>query len=156
VEQTWRKATIAVTVFAALELVALAGLGMALIGNPLSRHLKAEAAAAAEPRVRTGPAALPTKTTLSRAQTSVIVLNGNGRAGAASDEADRLTARGYLIASTGNAPERSPRTMVMYRRGYAAEGKRLAHDLHLRFVTPLDGMRTSQLMGAHLVLIVGA
>jgi hypothetical protein len=155
VEQTWRKATIAVTVFAALELVALAGLGMALLGNPLSRHLKAEAAAAAEPRVRTGRAALPTKTTLTRAQTSVIVLNGNGRAGAASAAADRLSARGYLIASTGNAPERSPRTMVMYRRGYAAEGKRLARDLRLRFVTPLDGMRTSQLMGAHLVLIIG-
>jgi hypothetical protein len=155
VEQTWRKATIAVTVFAALELVALAGLAVALLGNPLSRHLKAEAAAAAEPRVRTGPAALPTKTTLTRAQTSVIVLNGNGRAGAASAAADRLSARGYLIASTGNASERSPRTMVMYRRGYAAEGKRLARDLHLRFVTPLDGMRTSELMGAHLVLIIG-
>jgi hypothetical protein len=155
VEQTWRKATIAVTVFAALELVALAGLAVALLGNPLSRHLKAEAAAAAEPRVRTGPAALPTKTTLTRAQTSVIVLNGNGRAGAASTAADRLSARGYLIASTGNAPERSPRTMVMYRRGYAAEGKRLARDLHLRFLTPLDGMRTSELMGAHLVLIIG-
>jgi LytR cell envelope-related transcriptional attenuator len=154
-EQTWRKATIAVTVFAALELVAVAGLGMALLGNPLSRHLKAEAAAAAAPRVRTGPEALPTKTTLTRAQTSVIVLNGNGRAGAASAEADQLSARGYLIASTGNAPERSPRTMVMYRRGYAAEGKRLARDLRVRAVTPLDGMRTSQLMGAHLVLIIG-
>ena len=154
-EETWRKATIAVTVFAALELVALAGLGMALLGNPLARHLKAEAAAAAAPRVRTEPAVLPTKTTLARAQTSVIVLNGNGRAGAASEEADRLTARGYLIASTGNAPERSARTLVMYRRGYAAEGLRLAHDLHVKLVTPLDGMRTSQLMGAHLVLLIG-
>jgi hypothetical protein len=155
VEETWRRAAIAVTVFAALELVALAGLGMALVGNPLSRHLKAEAASAAAPRVRTGPAALLTKTTLSRDQTSVIVLNANGRAGAASAAADRLSARGYLIATTGNAPERSPRTFVMYRRGYAAEGKRLARDLHLRLVTPLDGLRTSQLMGAHLVLVIG-
>jgi len=48
------------------------------------------------------------------------------------------------------------RTLVMYRRGYAAEGLRLAHDLHLRIVSPLDGMRPAQLMGAHLVLIVGA
>ena len=96
-----------------------------------------------------------TKTTLARNQTSVIVLNGNGRAGAASDAADRLSARGYLIASTGNAPERSPHTLVMYRRGYAAEAKRLARDLRLRRVTPLDGMRTSRLMGAHLVLVVG-
>jgi hypothetical protein len=154
-EQSWRKATIVVTVVAALELVALAGLAMALIGNPLSRHLKAEAAAAAAPRVRTSPAVLPTKATLTRDQTAVIVLNGNGRAGAAADAADRVRARGYLVASVGNAPERSPRTMVMYRRGYAAEGQRLAHDLHLKLVTPLDGMRTSQLLGAHLVLIIG-
>ena len=153
-EQSWRKATIAVTVFAALELVALAALGVALLGNPLSNHLKAEAAAAAAPRVRAGQA-LPTKTTLARDDTSVIVLNANGRAGAAAAAAARVSARGYLVATTGNAPERSPRTFVMYRRGYAAEGKRLARDLHLRLVTPLDGMRTSQLMGAHLVLIVG-
>jgi hypothetical protein len=155
VEETWRRATIAVTVFAALELVALAGLGVALLGNPLSKHLKAEAAAAAEPRVRSGPTKLPTKTTLARDETSVIVLNANGRAGAAAAAADRVRARGYLIATTGNAPERSPRTFVMYRRGYAAEAKRLARDLHLRLVTPLDGMRTSQLMGAHLVLVIG-
>jgi hypothetical protein len=154
-EQSWRKATIVVTVFAALELVALAGLGMALLGNPLSRHLKAEAASAAAPRVRTGPTVLPTKTTLARDETSVIVLNGNGRAGAASIAADRVSARGYLVASVGNARESSPRSLVMYRRGYAAEGQRLAHDLHLKLVTPLDGMRTSQLMGAHLVLIIG-
>jgi hypothetical protein len=43
----------------------------------------------------------------------------------------------------------------MYRPGYAAEGRRLAHDLHLRIASPLDGMRTSQLMGSHLVLVVG-
>ena len=154
-DETWRKATIAVTVFAAVELVAIAGLGVALLGNPLAKRLKAEAAAAAAPRVRAGPRALPTKTTLARSQTSVIVLNANGRAGAASSAAARLSARGYLIASTGNAPERSPHTFVMFRRGYAGEGKRLARDLGLRFVTPLDGMRTSELMGAHLVLIIG-
>jgi hypothetical protein len=154
-EQSWRKAAIVVTVFAALELVALAGLAMALLGNPLSRHLKAEAASAAAPRVRSGPTVLPTKTTLARGETAVIVLNGNGRAGAASDAADRVSARGYLVASVGNAREPSPRSMVMYRRGYAAEGQRLARDLRVKLVTPLDGMRTSQLMGAHLVLIIG-
>ena len=154
-DESWRKATIVVTVFAALELVAIAGLGMALLGNPLSHHLKAEAAAAAAPRVRTGPTVLPAKTTLARDETSVIVLNGNGRAGAASEAADLVRARGYLVGNVGNAPEHSPRSMVMYRRGYAAEGSRLARDLHVKLVMPLDGMRTSQLMGAHVVLIIG-
>jgi LytR cell envelope-related transcriptional attenuator len=154
-EETWRKATIVVTVVAAVELVALAGLAMALLGNPLSRHFREEAASAAAPRVRTGPAVLPTKTTLTRADTAVIVLNANGRAGAASNAADRVSARGYIVASVGNAPESSPRTIVMFRRGYAAEGLRLGRDLRLKLVRPLDGMRATQLMGAHLVLLIG-
>jgi hypothetical protein len=127
-DETWRKTAIAVTVVAALELVALAALAMALVGNPLSRHLREEAAAAAAPRIRTTPAVLPTKTTLTRAETSVIVLTGNGQAGAASAAAHRVSARGYMVASVGNAPDSSPRAIVMYRRGYAAEGKRLARD----------------------------
>lgn len=155
-DSTWRKAAIAVTVVAALELVVLAGAAMALLGNPLARHLKAEAASAAAPRVRSTTAALPTKTTLERAETSVVVLNANGQAGAAATEADRVQAKGYLIGSVGNAPAGNvSRTLVMYRPGYAAEGARLAHDLHIRHVRPLDGMRPGQLMGAHLVLILG-
>ncbi len=43
----------------------------------------------------------------------------------------------------------------MFRPGYAAEGRRLAHDLHVGVARPLDGMRPSQLLGAHLVLILG-
>jgi hypothetical protein len=43
----------------------------------------------------------------------------------------------------------------MYRAGYAAEGVRLGRDLHVRIVRPLDGMRPTQLLGAHLVLIMG-
>ena len=86
-----------------------------------------------------------------------MVLNGNGQAGAASTAARQLRARGYLIGDVGDASRMDySRTLVMYRRGYAAEGLRLAHDLHLRIVSPLDGMRPAQLMGAHLVLIVGA
>jgi hypothetical protein len=48
------------------------------------------------------------------------------------------------------------RSIVMYRRGYAAEGTRLAQDLHVPIVSPLDGMRPAQLVGSQLVLIVGA
>lgn len=155
-EHTWRRATIAVTVVAALELVALAGVAMALVGNPLSRHLQADAASAAAPRVRTAAAAaLPSKTTLERDETAVMVLNGNGRAGAAAEAADLVRARGYLVGDVGNAPATTPRSLVMFRPGYAAEAKRLARDLRVRVVSPLDGMRPAQLMGAHLVLVIG-
>jgi len=152
----WRTAAIAVTAIAALEFVALAGAGVAIFGNPLASHLGAGTAKAA-PKQRTASRPLPTKTTLARTDTVVMVLNGNGQAGAASTAARQLRARGYLIGDVGDASRMDySRTLVMYRRGYAAEGLRLAHDLHLRIVSPLDGMRPAQLMGAHLVLIVGA
>jgi len=152
----WRTAAIAVTAIAALEFVALAGAGVAIFGNPLASHLGAGTAKAV-PKQRTASRPLPTKTTLARTDTVVMVLNGNGQAGAASTAARQLRARGYLIGDVGDASRMDySRTLVMYRRGYAAEGLRLAHDLHLRIVSPLDGMRPAQLMGAHLVLIVGA
>jgi hypothetical protein len=47
-------------------------------------------------------------------------------------------------------------TLVMYRPDYGSEAARLARDLHIRVVSPLDGMRVSQLAGAHLVVILGA
>ena len=140
---------------AALEFVLLAAAGVALLGNPLAGHFKAEAAKAAEPRVRVAQPSAPQKARLKRSETSVIVLNGGSRAGAAAAAAARVRARGYLVASVGNATGPSPQTLVMYRPGFAAEGARLAHDLHVRVVSPLDGMRPAQLLGAHLVLIVG-
>jgi hypothetical protein len=43
----------------------------------------------------------------------------------------------------------------MYRKGYEGEAIRLAHDLHIRRVTPLDGLKLRDLQGAHLALIIG-
>jgi hypothetical protein len=92
---------------------------------------------------------------LDRSAISVMVLNGNGHAGAAHAAADRVSRHGYLLGTVGNAKGTSPRTLIMYRVGYEAEGKRLGRDLHVRIVRPLDGIKTSQLLGAHLVLILG-
>jgi hypothetical protein len=44
----------------------------------------------------------------------------------------------------------------MYRSGFRPEAVRLARDAHIRIVTPLDGLRRSQLQGAHLALVLGA
>jgi hypothetical protein len=92
---------------------------------------------------------------LSRAQTSVLVLNGNGRSGAATAGAARLAGLGYVVGGVGDAPRRLPRTTIMYRPGFRGEAERLARDLHVRVVGPLDGMREEQLLGAHLALILG-
>src|SRR5829696_2177237 len=48
----WRRATIAITVFAAVELIVIAGIAAALLGNPLADHFRASAAAASTPRMR--------------------------------------------------------------------------------------------------------
>ena len=151
----WRRATIAISAVAALEFVLVAGLAVALLGNPLARHLQASAKAAGEPLRRTALPRPTTKATLARDDVSVMVLNGNGRAGAAHVAAEQVSARGYSVGNVGNAPHPSTRTLIMYRPGYSGEGARLGRDLHVRLVRPLDGMRPAQLMGAHLVLILG-
>ncbi len=102
--------------------------------------------------VKTPPAA-----DLPRRRVSVVVLNGNGRQGAAAATSSRIEGRGYRISAVGNAPSHDyPSSLVMYRPGFAAEGKRLARDLGIRLVSPLDGMRPGQLHGAHTVVILGS
>jgi hypothetical protein len=93
---------------------------------------------------------------LPRRKVGVVVLNGNGREGAAGAIAARAAGRGYRIRAVANAPAADyPRSIVMYRPGFAAEGRRLARDLRIGVVGPLDGMRPAQLHGAHAVLILG-
>jgi hypothetical protein len=43
----------------------------------------------------------------------------------------------------------------MYRPAFEGEARRLAKDLRIKRVAPLDGMRASDLQGAHLALILG-
>lgn len=92
-----------------------------------------------------------------RSRTVVLVLNGNGRTGAAASAASRVRKRGYKIGFVGNAPRSDfARSLVMFRPGFAGEGHRLARDLRVKIVGPLDGMRVRQLEGAHVVFILGA
>jgi hypothetical protein len=100
--------------------------------------------------------ATPAAAKLARGSVRVVVLNGNGRPGAAAAAATRVRRHGYRIGIVGNAAKMSyARSMVMYRPGFEGEGRRLAHDLGIRLVGPLDGMRAAQLHGAQTVLILG-
>jgi hypothetical protein len=155
----WRTTALLASAFAALELIALVVVGAMLLGTPLRHHVeqqavKREVAALTLPTPKAVPEGKPK---LTRGETSVLVLNGNGRAGAAGDEAGRVRSRGYIVGGVGNAtkPTSGP-TVVMYRPGYRPEGLRLAHDLHIGTVGPLDGMRPRDLMGAHLAVIIGS
>jgi hypothetical protein len=42
----------------------------------------------------------------------------------------------------------------MYRPGYRGEALRLARDLRIKIVGPLDGLRIRDLMGAHVALVI--
>ena len=161
----WRTATLVASLVAAIELVLLIGAAVLLLAKPLAhavqRHAEAAALAPAAPVKKTAPVVhkvkkvAPAKHT--RSHTGVFVLNGNGRNGAASAEAGKLSGIGYHVPGTANAKRQDYATsVVMYRRGWEAEGRRLAHDLHLKIVGPLDGMSTSALHGAQLVVVLGA
>lgn len=156
--ESWRKAAITMSVVAAVEFVGLAALGLSLLGNPLANHLEGRAAAASAPRIGTAsPRPQASDARLPRGETSVIVLNGGGRSGAAATEARLVRRRGYIVSSVGNAARMDyTHTLVMYRPGFGPEGARLGRDLHIGVVSPLDGMSVGQLAGAHLVVILGA
>ena len=156
--QPWRTRAIVAAAVAALELVALLVLGLALLSRPLSRHVEKQAEAKVlAPVVPKRQVPRPERPTLTRGETSVLVLNGNGRNGAAGAEAAQIRGLGYLVGGVGGAPRAGyTRSLVMYRKGYRAEAMRLAHDARIAIVTPLDGLRASQLMGAHIAIVVGA
>jgi LytR cell envelope-related transcriptional attenuator len=151
----WRTAAIVAAGVAALELVGLIVVGTVALGHTVTRH---SARAAVAPPHRPQAASKPVQhASLPRTRTRVVVLNGNGQAGAAGAEADAIRARGYKISAVGNAPRpsQSP-TLVMYRPGFAAEAHRLARDTGIGVVSALDGLTTSSLHRAQLVIVLGA
>ena len=160
IRSPWRTATLVASAVAALELVLLIVLAVLLLAQPVSQHVRKAAEAKVFAPVKPKPVrpAKPQagKPKLTRAKTSVIVLNGNGRSGAAAASADAVRRFGYAIGTVGNAPRSDfTRTLVMFRKGYRPEALRLAKDLGIKIVGPLDGLRSSDLMGAHVALVVG-
>jgi hypothetical protein len=163
----WRLTAFAAAAFAALELVVLVVIALAAFGLPFAEERKAHAAAAAAARSTparsdqgtaqsSGDGAGIPPATQPRSETSVVVLNGNGITGAADVASVDVRSRHYVLTGTGNAPHSDvPRSIVMYRRGFEGEAHRLAKDLGVRRVAPLDGVRASDLMGAQLALIIG-
>jgi hypothetical protein len=160
----WRTATLVASLVAAIELVLLLGAGFLLLAKPLAHAMQKHAAATAfapakkhtsAPVIhKQSPIGLPK---LLRSQTGVFVFNGNGRAGAASSEAGKLSNLNYLVPGTGNAKRQDyATTVVMFRKGFQAEAVRLAHDLNVKIVGPLDGLKTSALRGAQLAIVLGA
>jgi hypothetical protein len=58
------------------------------------------------------------------------------------------------VAGTGNAAQ-TYRSVVMYRPGRRPEAQRLAADIGVALVGPLDGIKLRQLHGAQVVVVLG-
>jgi hypothetical protein len=154
----WRTAALVASAVAALELVLILALAAVVLGKPVAEQLRREATAQAFAPVAPKPQAKPAASVakLARGETSVLILNGNGRPGAAQEAGNQVQGLGYVVGGVGNAPRTDyRRTLVMYRPGLEAEARRLAKDLGGAVVGPLDGLRPTELMGAHLALILG-
>jgi hypothetical protein len=154
----WRTAALVAAAIAVVELLLLIVVGLAFAARPFTDEAeqavksRAGAAPGRVPQAEMGPVS----PTLSRGETSVLVLNGNGLQGAAATAAGRVRVKGYLIAGTANATRSDfRRSLVMYRPGYRGEAERLAKDLGVKRVGPLDGLRAAHLQGAHAALVVG-
>jgi hypothetical protein len=157
----WRTAVYVAVTIAALELLLLLAIG----GGKLVGFVAGEIEGAAQEKALTAsrsaspvvrkPAAATAVAKRPRSKTVVMVLNGNGRTGAAAAAASRVQGRGYRVGAVTNAPRQVPRSIVMYKPGFAGEGRRLGKDIGVGLVTPLDGMRAGALGGAHVVYILG-
>ena len=157
----WRTATLIASAVAAIELVIILAAGVILVGKPLTSKFRDTARdrtlgiPAATPRPVKKPKIGSSVPRLSRSETIVMVLNGNGVSGAAHDAAARVESRGYTLGEVGNAKRTDyMRSVVMYRPGYRGEALRLARDLRIKIVGPLDGLGIRDLMGAHVALVV--
>lgn len=166
-QQPWRNAAVIAATVATVELAVLLVVGIVVFGKFFAGEVEkasdpiAVTQAAVE---REQKAAAPgndggqprAKPLLPRRQTSVIVLNGNGISGAAATAAETVRSRRYLIAGTGNAPRTDfTRSVVMYRPGFEGEARRLAREIGVQRVSPLDGIRRRDLQGAHIAFILG-
>jgi hypothetical protein len=149
----WRTLTLIAATVAVIEFMVLFSV---FVAKPLVAHLRKAAVASATGSVDIPKPPPAGKPRLARAQTTVLVLNGNGRNGAAGAEAARIRARGYRISNVSDARRTDyVKSIVMYRAGRRAEAMRLARDLRVPVIGPLDGMKPRELLGAQLAVIVG-
>jgi hypothetical protein len=166
--QPWRIAAMVATGIAAVELFILLLIGFLVGAKAFSDKtetatiaaIKREAPQAAQTQAseqqKPAEASQKAPKVLTRGRTSVVILNGNGIPGAAAVNADKAHSFHYVVTATGNAPSTDfARSMVMFRPGFKPAAQRLAKDMGVKAVTPLDGITKTDLQGAQLALIIG-
>ena len=87
----------------------------------------------------------------------MLVLNGNGVSGAAGTEATAILAHDYRHAIPGDASQLTyARSLVLFRPGWQREAERLARDVRIPAVAPLDGRVAPEYASVPLLVILGS
>lgn len=90
-----------------------------------------------------------------RSQVPVAVLNAGASQGTAADGGTHAQQLGYPVTTVGNADGSLEESIVMYAPGNDALAQRVARDLKISAVGPLDGIRRGDLSGARIAVIYG-
>ena len=144
----WRRAALPLAFLAAIALTAF--VGRSLVHRPTETRLVPGTGRVQKRQSGAGVALRP------RSATSVLVLNGNGMAGAAGGVSSRLVADGYRSAPATDAQVTNyARSVILFQPGWEREAKRLARDARIRAVAPLDGPLPAGAVSAPLVVIIG-
>jgi hypothetical protein len=152
----WRTTTLVVGAIAAVELVALIGIGAARLAPKPAAATGAKHHVARTVVHLPKVVAPPSHPLRARSGVRVLILNGNGVQGAAAAEAARLRTSGYEVGAARNAQRHDyAQSMVLYVPGWVKEARRLARDASIRLVAPVDGLRGAALSGAKAVVILG-
>jgi hypothetical protein len=150
----WRTATLVAVGVAIVEAALVIALVVTLLSSADGNA--ATTAAAASPTTKPAAAKPAKPKILPRTKTSILILNGNGRTGAAAAEADLVRSLRYKVAAVGNAGRSDyGHSAVLYSAGRVKEARRLAHDLGIKIVGPLDGISTRRMGHATVAIILG-
>jgi LytR cell envelope-related transcriptional attenuator len=150
----WRTATLVAVGVAVVEAALVIALVVTLLSSADGNA--ATTAAKAAPTTKLAAAKPAKPKILPRTRTSILILNGNGRTGAAAAEADVVRSLRYKVAAVGNAGRSDyGRSAVLYTAGHVKEARRLARDLGITIVGPLDGISPRRMGHATAAIILG-
>jgi hypothetical protein len=90
------------------------------------------------------------------ANVTVAVLNGTSVPGLAAKVGDDVQANGFALGTETNSRHPFDQTVVMYQPHQRAAAQKVAHDLGVKPVQPIDRQSQQATNGANVVVIAGA
>jgi hypothetical protein len=85
----------------------------------------------------------------------VTVLNGTAVPNLAADFGRRVEAKGFKLGALGNTTQPVEQSVVMYKPGHKTEAKRVAKQLSVTRLAPMDSEVKSASAGAKVAIVIG-